>query len=139
MAYAQHTDVEARLGRELDESEQTIVEVRLEDAERLIRSQVKDLDDLIDGDELDVDLVIQIESEAVLRLIRNPEGFLTETDGNYTYSLAQQVASGRLEILDSEWSLLGVTRGFFVIAPKMSIPWHEADSYTHDPVLPVWA
>lgn len=81
MAYATASDVEDRLGRELDSSETQIVNTRLDDVERLIKARIKDLDDLVDAGEPDEDLVVQIEAEAVLRLIRNPEGLTSETDG----------------------------------------------------------
>lgn len=139
MAYATASDVEDRLGRELDSSETQIVNTRLDDVERLIKARIKDLDDLVDAGEPDEDLVVQIEAEAVLRLIRNPEGLTSETDGNYTYMISSRVASGRLEILDTEWALLGVRRSVFVIAPKVDIPWHTPGvSYDHDPEPAVW-
>lgn len=35
-------------------------------------------------------------AEAVLRVVRNPEGFTTEQQGNYSYGLRASVASGYL-------------------------------------------
>lgn len=126
MAYATPGDVEKRLGRELDASEAQIVDVRLDDAERLIRLKIADLDSKVTSGVLDIDSVIMVEADAVLRLIRNPDGYLEETDGNYSYSISQQVASGRLEILADEWRLLGVRAGAFVIRPYLSPPINSA-------------
>jgi len=49
-----------------------------------------------------------VESDVVLRLVRNPEGYLSETVGDYTYMLRQYLASGKLELLPEDWETLGV-------------------------------
>lgn len=122
MAYAGPEDIQARLGRELDESEAQIVETRLDDAEELILVRIPDLDAKVASGEIRERLVVLVESEAVMRLIRNPEGFTAETDGNYSYQIDARVSSGRLHIDDDEWSLLGLRRGMFTIAPRLDIP-----------------
>lgn len=119
MAYATHEDVQSRYEQDLDERLQAIVDVRLGDAERLIRNKMKDLDDQITANTLDVELVKQVEAEMVLRLIRNPEGYSQESDGNYSYAIYQQVASGRLEVMDDEWDLLGLGSGMWILAPSL--------------------
>jgi hypothetical protein len=119
MAYAHPSDVEARLGRELDSSETTIVNTRLGDAELLIKSRAKDLDARIEAGSLDQALVVMVEAEMVLRLIKNPDGFVQESDGNYSYMISSAVASGRLELLPDEWALLGVSSGMFTIDPYL--------------------
>ena len=48
MAYATADDVATRWGRELTAEEISMVEVRLEDAERMIRRRIPDLDNQID-------------------------------------------------------------------------------------------
>lgn len=120
MAYAQASDVEARLGRTLDASETTIVNIRLNDVELLIRNKIPDLDTQISEGTIDVEVVIMIESESVLRLLRNPDGYTAETDGNYSYQISVRVASGRLDILPEEWALLGFKSGAFTIRPDLS-------------------
>lgn len=113
MSYATWEDVQSRYEHDLDERLQAITTVRLGDAERLIRHRIKDLDarlalDPTDDNSLDLDTVIQVESEMLIRLLRNPDGFSQESDGNYSYAIYQQVASGRLLVTDDEWALLGV-------------------------------
>ena len=73
---------------------------------------------------LDVEDGKQVEAEAVLRLVRNPEGFASETDGDYTYEVIQALASGVLEITPEEWEILGITNqtGMFLIVPVLSGP-----------------
>lgn len=46
--------------------------------------------------QLDEDLYMDTVAEAVLRIIRNPEGFTTEQQGNYSYGVRAAVASGYL-------------------------------------------
>jgi hypothetical protein len=45
----------------------------------------------------------------VLRLVRNPEGYASESDGTYSYQFNRETASGRLEILAEEWERLGIS------------------------------
>lgn len=124
MAYATVQDVQDRYNEPLDEATTLVVTTRLADAELLLRNRIPDLDERV-ADPIEwpnyLELVVMIEAEMVLRLIRNPEGYSQESDGNYSYAIYQAVASGRLEVLDSEWDLLsppGPT-GMFVITPDI--------------------
>lgn len=123
MAYATPEDVEVRFMRPLDEDEKRVVAARLEDAELLLRSRIPDLDEKVTTGVLDQALVVMVEAEMVLRLIRNPDGLVQETDGNYSYSTSQKVASGLLEVLPREWTLLGVRSGVYIIDPTPKMPW----------------
>lgn len=117
MAYAEATDVTDRLGKDADDALTTLINTRLDDVERLIKKRIPDLDSKVTDADFLADLV-QVESDAVLRLARNPEGFFSETDGNYTYQFTQSMASGILEILPEEWKTLGLFQaGMFVIVP----------------------
>lgn len=123
MAYAKASDVNERLvGRDLDDEESVIVETRLDDAEELIRLRVPDIDDKVASGEIRERLVVMVEAEAVLRLIRNPDGYSQETDGNYSYSISAAVASGRLEIRPEEWRLLGVRSSIALVANHIMLP-----------------
>lgn len=122
MAYATALNIADRLGRDLDESETRIVTARLGDAELLIKSRIPGLDEQIVAGTLNQAVVVMVEADAVLRLIRNPDGYKAETDGNYSYEIDQNVASGRLKILDEEWAMLGIRAAVFTIAPRMEMP-----------------
>lgn len=123
MAYATASDVTARWARTPTDEESTLIEVRLEDAERLIRRRIPDLDDQVTAGDIAEDDVIQVEAEAVLRLVRNPEGYMSESDGNYTYMLRNDIATGRLEILSEEWEILGIRRArFAILVPNAVMP-----------------
>jgi hypothetical protein len=110
MAFASVDDVAVRWSRDLSCEERELVSVRLEDVERLIRRRVPTLDDRLAAGSIDVEDLIQVEADAVLRLCRNPEGYVSETDGNYTYQLSKDLATGKLSLTSDEWAMLGVYR-----------------------------
>lgn len=126
MSYAIATDVTDRLGRDVSGNTAliTLITTRLADVERLIKRRIKDLDDQLTADPptLDVEDLKQVEADAVLRLARNPEGYISETDGSYTYQLAQDMSAGSLEVLPGEWEILGVTCSAMIeIVPRVPV------------------
>ncbi|GAA5156987.1 Gp19/Gp15/Gp42 family protein [Amycolatopsis dongchuanensis] len=125
MAYATPQDVADRYFRPLDPDEERVVAARLEDAERLIKARIPDLDAKVAAGTIDQGTVVMVEADMVLRLIRNPDGYTSETDGNYSYTISAAVASGTLEVRPDEWSLLGISGGVFVIAPRPRMPWER--------------
>jgi hypothetical protein len=121
MAYATPDDVATFLGRELTEAETAIVQGRLEYVEDVILSRIPDLAARIGETPRLGRLLTMIEVDAILRLIKNPEGYTAETDGNYSYQIDGRVASGRISLLPEEWQLLGVRTALFVLSPKISL------------------
>ena len=126
MSYAQLSDVQARLGRPLTDDEKTQAETLLDDVELEILTRIPDLDDRITNGDLDEKVVIRVEASAVKRVILNPEGYTSESDGDYSYQLNYQLASGELVITEKEWALLGAGAGVFVIYPKVLTPFQRA-------------
>lgn len=122
MAYASFEDVEVRFFRPLTTEERPLVEQRLQDAEGKIRRRVPDLDSRIMDDPDFESVVIQVCCDAVIRLVRNPEGYIQETDGNYAYQLSNYSADGRLTILPEEWIDLGVRKGVGVVHVNPLLP-----------------
>lgn len=122
MALAELTDVEARLGRTVEETqEQLLALTLLGDAEvRLVMRLPSLLAQAADDDAL-LARVIAVESAAVVRVLRNPEGFRSEATGPFSYSLDTRAASGFLTILDEEWRQLGLS-GAFTIDPTPDLP-----------------
>lgn len=115
MSYATFEDVEVRFFRDLLPEERALVEARLGDAEGKIRSRISNLDQKILENPDYLNTVVRVCVDAVIRLIRNPEGFVQETDGNYTYMLSQHSAEGRLTILTEEWQDLGIRKSVGVV------------------------
>lgn len=106
------SDVETSLVRTLTPSEADHVGKLLERAEGLIREKIPDfLARTGDGEERDetfIAKVIHVTSDAVARVFRNPGAFRQETEGNYSYTLDREAASGLLSIEDWEWERLGL-------------------------------
>lgn len=125
MAYAGVDDVVERWGKREDDLEEEIValiEVRLGDVERMIRRRIPDLADRTQASADFLADVIQVEADAVLRLARNPDGYQSETDGNYTYMLRSDLSSGKLEIPAEEWETLGIRRSRMAILVPTNLP-----------------
>jgi hypothetical protein len=100
-----------------------MVERRLAQVERMILRRIPDLAAQIGAGDLDEADVIDIEAEAVLRVIRNPEGLRSETDGSYGYQLSREAADNSLRILPEEWQLLGIRPSkMFSIVPNLVAP-----------------
>lgn len=124
MAYATAADVVTLWAKEPEPEVMLLIERRLEQVERMIRRRVTDLDSRVEESETFEADLIDIEADSVLRLVRNPEGYLSETDGTYTYQLQSDLSGGRLQILDEEWTILGVYRlsRMSTITPLFEMP-----------------
>lgn len=123
MALASASDVQAGSGRMLTTEETALVERRLAQVERMPLRRIPDLFEQIDSEEIDQADVIDIEAEAVLRVVRNPDGLASETDGNYGYQLSREAADNSLRILPEEWQLLGIQPNkMFAIVPNLVVP-----------------
>jgi hypothetical protein len=109
----------------------------LADAEILIKARIPDLDDQVEESDDFLEIVKYVEASAVVRLVRNPNGYTSETDGDYTYQINFRLASGELEITDKEWSLLGLGGGMFLINMKVPTPL-EGGRYITDPENPLF-
>lgn len=120
MALASVCDVAQLLARALSDEEEALVERRLEQVERMIIRRIPDLDAKIAAEDIDEADVIDIEAEAVYRVVRNPEGIYSETDGNYSFELNREAADNSLRITVDEWRILGVSAGkMFAIVPNL--------------------
>lgn len=129
MAYATASDVSNRLGRPLTTDETTQVNALLEDVEIQIKDRIPDLDDKVeDADYLAK--VIMVEANTVKRVVRNPDGYTAETDGNYSYQLNWRLNTGEIEISEKDWALLGISSGVFTFDVRAKTPFERAgDSF----------
>ncbi|OBJ26866.1 Gp19/Gp15/Gp42 family protein [Mycobacterium colombiense] len=117
MAYAKAADVQAIYGKSLTTEETALVERRLAQVERKILRRIPALADQIAAEEIDQADVVDI--EAVLRVIRNPEGLYSEQDGSYGYQLSREAADNSLRITAEEWERLGLKPSkMFQIVPN---------------------
>ena len=126
MTYATVVDVSTRLGRPIaDPDEVAQVEAWLDDAEAVILSRIPTLPDLLGVGAPTVATLVMVESNAVIRKIRNPEGYTSETIDDYTYRYNEQVRRGDIFLTDEEWSLLSPAgaAGAFSTTPGFVPDW----------------
>jgi hypothetical protein len=114
MAIASVQDVATSLGRPITSTEE-IAQVNqwLGNAELLIRARLGDVA------LLDAEAVAYVETEAVVRKVRNPDGKVSEDIDDYRYRYGENAASGAIFITDAEWALLapGGGSGAFSVTP----------------------
>ncbi len=110
MTYATVADVSTRLGRPIAEgTEVAQVQAWLDDAEAIILGRLPDLVAAVAAGVPSTATVVMVESNAVIRKIRNPEGYTSETIDDYTYRYNEQVRRGDIFFTDDEWALLRPT------------------------------
>lgn len=96
-------DVELEWGRgEIPTDQQDHVNVLIDKAERLVAECVPNWVDRIEAGTLSTLTIGDVVSSMVLRVLRNPSGYRSETAGDYTYQLDSAVASGRLFLTKDE-------------------------------------
>lgn len=111
-ALATTDDVQVSLLRELTEAETTVTPKLLEWAQNRLQARIKDLRTRAEADTAFRANVVTVEAEMVARVLRNPEGMVSEADGVVSYRIDLDVATGRLRVLDEDWELLGVGGAF---------------------------
>ncbi|QXC45212.1 Gp19/Gp15/Gp42 family protein [Rhodococcus qingshengii] len=116
MTYAAAADVTTLWAKEPEPEVISLIERRLEQVERMLKRRIPDLAVRIAAGDIGEADVVDIEADAVLRVVRNPDGYLSETDGGYTYQLQSDLSSGKLTITDEEWAILGIKP-----APRMTV------------------
>lgn len=109
MTLATNEDVEQALMRELEDDEIGWVQAMLDYAEALIQLRMPEAIARCQSDPAYRTVVVRLEAECASRVLRAPGGGLYkyETEGTYTYSVNNAVASGLLEITPDEWKILG--------------------------------
>lgn len=131
MTLATTSDVSNRLGRPLTESETGQVTLWLGDVERdITRHQPSAL--AMAGVDADyAATMVQVESDAVVRKVFNPQGLQAETLDSYSYSRgAAGAAADPLKLTIDEWRSLGVI---------LSVGWAQPPGYHRPwPTLAQW-
>lgn len=124
MAFATATDVVEMWAKEPEPEVMVLIDRRLAQVERMIKRRIPDLELRAGASPSFLADLIDIESDVVLRLVRNPEGYVSETDGAYTYQMSADLTAGKLTITDEEWTTLGVNplKRMFVMVPNITMP-----------------
>jgi len=111
MAITTFADVEQFAKRDIPASDQTWVEAKIVEAESLLATYRGNLADWIALDpEVNEPLVVLVVCRMVDRVIKNPDGYSTETDGDYSYGRPGSLASGELYASRADLRLLGLGR-----------------------------
>ena len=103
-------DLTERSFRPLTEPEEKVGEILLEDAWGLILTSRPSAAERV-ADPTFRALVVQIQCAMVLRVIRNPDGFLSEQIDDYQYRRDAAVSDGSLYVSAAELALLGAGDG----------------------------
>lgn len=86
-----------------DRYDQSKVDVQIQDAVDYASSRWRaQIESRLAAGTLTNNLYKRTVADAVLRVIRNPEGYANEADGGYSYGLRPAVASGNLWFTDSD-------------------------------------
>lgn len=104
------TDLKERSFRPLTEQEEQVGSVMLDDAWNLILTHRPHVADRV-SDASFRNLVVQVQCAMVLRVIKNPEGYLSEQIDDYQYRRDSAVSTGALYVSDAELALLGNAPG----------------------------
>lgn len=101
----QVADIAARW-RPLSPEQTSVAEVLLADAYALLVARSPRLPQRLEAGTLSPDLVVAVVSAMVLRVMRNPDGKVSETIDDYTYRRADAVSAGALYVAADELALL---------------------------------
>src|SRR5690606_32982928 len=105
--YATVSDVATRLGRPIsDPLEVAQVGAWIEDIESDILDRIPNLADLIVEGRPTTATVVRVESAAVIRKMKNPDGVVSEGNDVYNYRLNENARKGELFLTDEEWARL---------------------------------
>jgi hypothetical protein len=109
MAITTFADVEDFAKRDIPSSDQTWVEGKIDEAEALIETYVGDIDDWIavDPDRRESKIIL-VTCRMVDRVLKNPEGYNTESDGDYSYGRFGALASGEIHVWRADLRILGL-------------------------------
>lgn len=111
-------EIAERLGRTLDEPEGKLVAVLAADALRLIKAKIPSFAERVASGLLDPESVKMVIANAIVRVLKNPDGYRSESMGGMSYTIDTRAAAGFLTILGEEWSFLGVGQATGFIAPE---------------------
>lgn len=126
MPYALPADVGVLIPKStLSTEESNMIAAQIARAERKILRRIPDLAARISAGDITADDVKDVVVGAVLRVVRNPEGYVQESDGTYTYILDRSTIQQEIEFTDEDWETLGeeiTARGLSWLAPVIRSP-----------------
>lgn len=100
------------------DSDREFVEDAIDEAELILENRLGPLDQWVAAGDTEkrTRRLRRVVTRMVRRVMRNPSGLTTETDGDYSYARASALASGEIYVGAAEWRLLGIrSKGFKTI------------------------
>lgn len=118
------SDIESRF-RTLTDAESGVIDAMIADAQDVLEARLIGLgvtDKELAASPYAFRQYVRVVAQMIIRVFRNPEGFLTETIDGYTYRRDSVVSAGVLDPTDAELDQLRPnparrTRGAFTITP----------------------
>lgn len=101
------SEVTDRYEGTVEPGDTTWVESKIDAAVRELLNIIPSIPTRIASGELEREFVVDKVSDAVLRVVRGPEGFVSEGEGEYNYRLNQRVSSGDLWFPPEDLEQLG--------------------------------
>lgn len=135
MSYTTTTDVEVSFGRSLTSEQSTQATALITRAELIIARRITDLATRITADPALEDVVVMVVSDAVARVLRNPDGVYQEQVDDYSFTRDRDVSSGSLHITDAEWDMLLAAPGVGSDSDAFTIRPFGEPGYATEPSL----
>jgi len=117
-------------------SDTDFVEDAIDEAEMILESKIGDLEAWIARGATDAERdkrrrkLQRVVTRMVRRVMKNPDGFTSETAGDYSYARAGALASGQIYVGIAEWNLLGIrSKGFKTI--RVGLPQDSPRNMPH--------
>lgn len=107
--------------RPLNSEEAAIVDAIIADSQDILETEAEDLGITapVPGEDRRLRTYVRIVANMVIRVLKNPDGILTETIDDYTYRRDSAISSGALYVSDDELNRLRPyrrrTRGAFSV------------------------
>lgn len=112
MALIDVDDVQLGFKPTIPEEDEPYVTELIEEAEITLESRIGDLDRWVNADPKKLKRVRLVLKHMIRRLLISPDGLLSETDGDYTYTRARElVGTGAVRVIQDDLRLLGIARG----------------------------
>lgn len=100
------------------------IETQLRKSVLLLQAQFgQRIRERLDSGILALALYEMIVAEAALRVCRNPEGYTSEEQGNYSYTVRAAVASGYIMFTDMNMRALLGSEGGFIGTSQVGLGW----------------
>lgn len=104
-------------------SDQTWIEGQIFEAETLLETRRGDLQTWVNIDPMKRNrIVIMVVNRMIQRVVKNPDGLFTESDGNYSYGRDKSLGSGEVYANERDWAMLGLSINRRLSSIRMGLP-----------------